>query len=230
MKHGSGLPLELHYDLFRIPHYRAPLMDMWKRSLTQEIVGVPVHVLAPPDMLLHVCGHASCSSSRDTLRWVCDAWYVIAQCANSDWDVLVDGALRSRLALPLSVIFRYLVDELDAPIPAPVLLRLVAAARRMSVVGREAALAGARAGGRGTLENLFRQAGGGREWVILLKWMFLPSPDYLRWTYTIRSSWLLPFYYVYRPLRYITRCIWAAVKRCSGPRRSEEALPDYGNG
>ena len=211
-EHTSALPIHLHCGLFRIPYYQTPLAGIRERSVASEIVGVPVRILSPADMLLHVCGHASCSRGRETLRWVCDAWSIIKECADLDWDVLVDSALHSRLALPLSVMFSYLTEELGAPIPSFVPHRLTAAAAQMPLIGCEAALTGARMGVDGTFNNLLRQTDSWRAWAVVLKWMLLPSPSCLRWTYTIRSSWLLPFYYVYRPLRYLARHIWFAVK------------------
>ena len=220
LQHQSGVPVTLHRDLFPLPYYRAPLSEMWERSLAHRIAGNPVRVLAPADTLVHVCGQASCSRIRDKLEWVCDAWYVVNDGAHLDWDLLLDSTLRCHLALPLSVMLGYLVDELSAPIPAQVLQRLMAASVHAPVVAREAALSGARTGRHGTLKNLLSQTQSWLGWGIVLKWMVFPSPSCLRWTYAVRSRWLLPVYYLYRPLHYIARRVIGAFRRSAVHKRT----------
>ena len=79
---------------------------------------------APADSLLHVCGHASYSKSRQSLRWLTDAWLIVNRHPDLDWDLLLDCARRSHLALPLSVALSYLANDLNAPIPLRFLNRL----------------------------------------------------------------------------------------------------------
>ena len=72
--------------------------------------------------------HAFFAKHHESLRWVCDSWFLIDRRPHLDWDVLVDCARRHRLALPLSVTLGYLAEVLKAPIPEMVLDRLNAAA------------------------------------------------------------------------------------------------------
>lgn len=213
LTHESGLPLELHSRLFRIPYYRAPLADMRARNQAQVIAGIQTRILSPADNLLHVCGLASCSGSNESLRWVCDAWHIISRHPNLDWDVFLDCALRSNLALPLSVTLGYLAKGLNAPIPATLLDRLSVAASRTDAIGREAALFAALAATRGELKGLIRMTDGWGSRARVIAWMFFPSASHLRWTYHVRHAWLLPFYYVYRPLKYIANRIWWSWRR-----------------
>lgn len=227
--HTSGLPIQLHCDLFSIPYYCPPQAEIWARTVVREIAGVPVHILAPADMLLHICGEAACSRSRDTLRWVCDAWYIMQQSPNLDWDMLLDTALRSRLALPLSVMFGYLAKELAAPVPTCVSKPLAAKAAKATVMGIEAALCGARMGRRGTLRNLIRHANSWQAHAVLLKWILLPSPSYMRWKYSMRHPLRLPFYYVYRPVRFIARRMYFASRQRFQRRTDHETSVGYLN-
>ena len=215
-EHASGLPVDLRSDLFRIPYYQAPLADIWERRRTREIAGVPAPTLAVSDMLLHGCGHASCSRDRDTLAWVCDAWHIIEQHADLDWDLFLDAALHSRLALPLSVMLSYLANDLGAPIPSLVLRRLADEGAQAPAIGREAALSGARAGDQGSLKNLLSRTDGWRARAVVLRWMLVPSPDCLRWSRSGRASRFLPLLYLRRPLRYIARRLRLARKRGMG--------------
>ena len=221
LEHESGLPLELHRRLFRLPYYRAPLADIWARSQMQSIAGISTRILSPADSLLYVCGHASYCRSRESLRWVCDSWFLINRCPDLDWDVLVDCTLRSHLALPLSVMLAYLAEVLRAPIPASVLDRLYAAASQTDTVEREIALLGARVGARGNFQNIVRMARGWRARMQVVQWILFPAPSYLHWAYHLRSSWWLPVYYMYRPLRYIAR-------RMGGVARAAHGASDVG--
>lgn len=206
--HESGLPLHLHQRLFFAKQYNVPFEDLLARSQTGTISGVPTRILSPADNLLHVCIQACFYSGYEAPRWVSDAWQIVARYPNLDWSVLSDCALRNHLALPLSVTLHYLAEELHAPVPAMMLDRLWDAASRTDAMRGEATLATALAGTRLSLKSLVRMAGGWHPRLIVMKWILFPSRDYLRSAYHVGHSWLLPFYYVYRPLRYVARRIW----------------------
>src|SRR5262249_849097 len=143
------------------------------------IADCPARTLAPADNLLHVCGHAFHQSRRASLRWASDAWLIIARLSALDWDLVLDGAGRSHLTLPLSVTLAYLAEELDAPIPASFLNRLFAEARKSSAMERDLALFGAHSAPSGSLMNLFRKMKSWRARADMLRWLLLPSPSYL---------------------------------------------------
>ena len=202
LEHESGLPLELHTRLFKAVYYNAPLTELWERSQKCFIAGVRARILTPADNLLHVCGHAFYSPSRQSLRWVCDAWFIIERHRDLNWDLLLNCAVRSHLALPLSITLGYLVKELNAPIPSGFLERLSAAASKSKVIERELALLGAHSSTTESFMNLFRNINNWRDRVFLIRWLLFPSPSYLFLVESVRRSWLLPFHYVYRLLRY----------------------------
>jgi hypothetical protein len=199
--HDSGLPIELHADLFEHPFYRQGEASVRRRRLTTSIAGVPAPVLSPSAALLHVCGHASYSRSRSDLRWATDAWSILAKCSDLDWDALLGDAARARLALPLYVMHEYLSDELHAAIPRSVLETLSRDARHVGLVAHEAALFGARREHR-QLRSVTRDW---RSRAFLLRWRLLPSPSYLRWTYAVRPRSRIPFLYLERAVRYVAR-------------------------
>ena len=217
LTHESGLPIELHSRLFRIPYYSAPLADVLGHCRTEVIAGIQTRILSPTDNLLHVCGLASCSSSSGSLRWTCDAWHLIVRYPNLGWEILFECALRSHLALPLSVTLGYLAESLDAPIPATLLDRLSVAASQTDPMGREAALLAALAVTRGELRGLIGMTNGWGPRIRVAAVMLFPSASHLRWAYHVRHTWLLPFYYVYRPLKYIANRIrWSWRRRTQG--------------
>ncbi|MGD8759022.1 MAG: nucleotidyltransferase family protein [Anaerolineales bacterium] len=202
--HHSGLSVELHGRLFRIPYYRAPLHQIWTRKTPANINGTALNTLAPADALMHVCGQAACSRSRDSLLWVCDAWHLL-QSGKVEWDISLATALASRLELPLAIQFDFLKNEMQAPIPEDVLNRLISAAQMSPRLAQEAALLGARLGRNGSIRNVLRQAPAWKTKATLLIWMLLPSPDAMRWTEDVRSVWRLPLLYIARPIRFVMR-------------------------
>ncbi|MGB7951241.1 MAG: nucleotidyltransferase family protein, partial [Candidatus Binatia bacterium] len=93
--HESGLPLVLYRRLFGVPFFEIPMEDFWARSRMHKICGVPTRLLSPADNLFHICSSVFDAASHDSLRWVCDAWFIIRQYPNLDWDLLLNCARRS---------------------------------------------------------------------------------------------------------------------------------------
>jgi len=212
MEHESELPVELHSGLFDVPYYNMVSSEIQTRSQTRLIAEVPVKILAPSDSLLHVCGHASYSSKRPSLRWVADAWFIVERHPDLDWDRLLESIHRSRLSLPLSVMLGYLAEDLNSPIPSTFLSHLSAAASKSDAIERQLALHGTRAAGQGSLKGLFRRTTNWRERMFLIQWLLFPSPRYLSWVDEIRDSRLIPFHYVYRPIRHLCRYVWSKLR------------------
>lgn len=193
---------------------------MVERRQRREVAGPSVHVLSPADMLLHVCGHASCSESRASLRWVADAWSIAAKCADLDWDAFLWGAARTKLALSLYVMLAYLATYLDAPIPEPVLYSLACKAEHVGRTAREAALFGVRRSYHGFCSAT-------KDWrshAFLLRWRLLPTPSYLRWTYGVQSRGGVLLLYFARVVRCVTRRGRLVLARC-GPIRQMTKPP-----
>ncbi len=201
-QHSSGLPLELHSRLFHIPYYEPPMGEIWARSQPRTVAGAATRTLSPADNLLHVCGHAAGVRARANLRWASDAWHIINRHRDLDWQVLLSCAASSGLSLPLYVMMRYLAEDLNAPVPPHVVAALAETAGRGGGREREAALLGALTGLTATARALFREAGGWRTRAHLIRFLLLPSPPCMGWSYRIPHWSMLPFFYVYRPFRY----------------------------
>jgi hypothetical protein len=130
-----------------------------------------------------------------------DAWFIIDRHRDLEWNELLDSIQRSHLALPMSVMLGYLAVNLQAPIPSGFLTRLSSAASRSDAMERQLALRGTRSDGQRSLRELFRKTTNWRERLFVVQWLLFPSPGYLSWVDQIHP-WLLPFHYLYRPLRY----------------------------
>jgi hypothetical protein len=199
--HPSGLPIQLRDSLLQLDPADPLLGQLWARRRAPPALQ-PIQTLSPEDHLLHVCAHAAAHESRRTLRWVCDAWFIIERSAELRWTVLLESAHLGGLSLPLYVALRYLSAELGAGVPGQVLETLRRDAVGVSSLARETALAGARRGPRGRFRDLFRASPTWRSRAVLARWVLLPSPSYLRRASPLSPRLPLPLYYLYRPLRY----------------------------
>jgi hypothetical protein len=211
--HESRLPVQLHSRLFPIPYPYLPLAQLWNRSQCQVIADTPAQILSPEDNLLHICAHASYSRSRESLRWVTDAWFILHRHRNLDWDHLFALAQSTQLALPLSVTLGYLAEALDAPVPMTFLNRLHAAAVATDKTFVEAAILGALQSPEKGIKFFLCPATDWRTRKYLAEFLLFPSSQYLQRTEGIRFPSLLPLYYIYRPARFAARRVWWTFKR-----------------
>jgi hypothetical protein len=180
LDHPSGLPVELHATLFAIPFYEPRLADVWQHSRPAMVAGVGTRTLSPEMSLVHVCGHASYAWSRQSLRWVCDAWFIIEREGDLDWYRVLEIARRMRLTLPLVVMLRYLHDTFGARVPGVFLRRLGEQFDRAPAVERDVALFAARSGTREPLLSILRRMPGGwRTQASAVRWLLFPSREYL---------------------------------------------------
>jgi hypothetical protein len=202
--HETGLPLAVHHELFEIPFYNAAFSDLYSRAVPAVVCDIPIEILSPADALLHVCGHATYSGRHESLWWVIDSWFIVDRCRDLDWDLLLETAKRSHLALPLSVMLTYLAEELNAPIPASFLHGVSATACKVPSIDCELALFAARQSPRCGFKQLIRDTRNWRGRLYVIKWMLLPSATYTLWVSQLRHLWLLPVQYLYRPLRYVS--------------------------
>lgn len=204
LTHRDGLPVSLHRDFFGISLFNLGQPNMWTRSKDTWVADAPCRVLSPADALLHVCGQAFVSGHSSRPTWASDSWAIILRHQDLNWDHLIAGARHSHLALPLFLMLGYLAEKLQAPIPEQVLLDLDVVSSE-SLIGQEIALSLARKYQDGGLSAILRQTQDWQSRAPLFKWMLFPSLDYLRWTNPQTEPWLLPFLYITRPVKYLSR-------------------------
>ena len=176
LEHRSGLPVAVHTRLFPISFYQVSFIDLCDRSRGADLAGIRSRILAPEDMLVHICGHAGCSSSRDSLQWVCDAWMLIHRTPDLDWDAVLERACRIRIQLPVAAMLDYLAKQFHAPIPAPVLEAFARAADAADAAECEAAFVGLQRGRRGGVRSVLSAAGGLAAKAHIVRWKLFPSP------------------------------------------------------
>ncbi len=211
LAHPKGLPVLLHTTLLGGPFYPMPREEMRGRRRTVHTPSGSWKVLAHPDMLAHLIGHASTASRRPHANWVIDAHHLSAQLDGADWERFLDVVRRADLALPVLVLLRYLRDELAAPVPVSVVDGLAAAADRVENVTLLAAIDGAWLGRPGGLGAMLSKSSW-RSRVSLARWLLLPPAKYLRATRGPMGLARLNAEYPLRPLRFLIR----STRRCSG--------------
>ena len=201
--HPTGLPIELHRRL-QIPYYTLPYDALWARSRPASVAGVEVRVLSPADNLLHILAHAMHGYGEPILRWVPDAWFIIARSPELDWSTFLSTAASARLGLPLYVTLEYLAREIGAHVPPGVLAELGAAAARTGFRGRAAARLGARRWATGSVRDIWATPGGARHRLARLCQRVFPPPVEFALRYDLPAG-ALPFYYLVRAARYTRR-------------------------
>jgi len=204
LRHETSLPVELHGRLLSVARYDLPWSEVWPRTRAVRVGSVTARVLSPADSLLHVCCHAFYSASRESLRWVMDAWHIVRREGAVDWEQLFASTERGHLALPMLVTLRYLAESLGADVPDGVLGRLEAAAARAPNVERDVALRAARVGSCASVTAMLgRVRGGWQVRALTVLWLLFPSRAYLRDVMAVRDGMGATRHYLERPMNYL---------------------------
>jgi hypothetical protein len=186
---ADGVNAGLHWRL-AVPYYTLPHDDLWARSRLTSVAGVEVRVLADEDAVLHASLHGW--QHAPDPRWVADVWFMLHKWEGLDWRLLENTITSARLELPLHAALCYLAGPIGAPVPAEILDRLEARARRTGFVGRSAARPWPGDAGdvRRAHDGVWRRVN--RVWR-----RGFPPPVQLVVHYGV-PWWAVPFWYVYR--------------------------------
>jgi hypothetical protein len=120
-----GAPvLEVHWTIERpVSPFRIDLAGLWSRARPAILEGVPVLLLAPEDLLLHVALHGSYHHGFNwsALKGVVDLDVVVAKHgAELDWDALAERANAWGVSGFIYTALRLATTILHTPVPAPV--------------------------------------------------------------------------------------------------------------
>jgi len=181
MKHADGLPVNLHTRLWTTRIRGDPEAIFLRRVRVIDIGGERATILAPADMLLHVCGHAGIGAGPGNWAWIADAAMIQHrhQSTAEDWAGLVRTAAEIGIALPLAARFDYLAARIGLPIPPAALNALTEAACRSSRSERDAAISAARAASGVAFIAMLRRSGW-RSRLDLARWALRRSPRIAR--------------------------------------------------
>jgi hypothetical protein len=181
MKHEDGLPVNLHTSLWTTNARGDPQASMLRRARFIDIGGERATILAPTDMLLHVCGHAGIGAGPGNWAWIADAAMIQRrhELTAEDWAGLVRIAAEIGIALPLAARFGYLASRIGLPIPPTALNALTGAACRSSRSERDAAISATRAASGVPFIAMLRRSGW-RSRMDLACWALRRSPRFVR--------------------------------------------------
>jgi hypothetical protein len=89
---------------------------IWSRSVEAGFRGTAARRPAPADALLHACVHGARWTRTPGIRWVTDAWQIIAR-GGVDWAVLIEEAQRRSFVIRVRRPLRFLRNALGAQVP-----------------------------------------------------------------------------------------------------------------
>ena len=112
--------LDLHWHLLQQCCHAGADGPFWDSAAQFDLDGQVLGTLCDTDHLLHTLVHASHRKEHKLLRWVCDAHHLLAAGA-VDWERLVGLCRDFRIATPVALACRFLVEEMQQPIPGSVI-------------------------------------------------------------------------------------------------------------
>ncbi|MCB0062263.1 MAG: nucleotidyltransferase family protein [Caldilineaceae bacterium] len=133
-KEGS-LSVEIHWTITRPNQvYTIPMTDLWARAQPATVAGIEVSTLAPEDLLLHVCLHATYQHLLEQgVRFLCDIDAICRHFGSPsngrptlDWEKVVARAQAWNWARGVYLALHLAHDLLATPIPEHVLTKLQA--------------------------------------------------------------------------------------------------------
>lgn len=207
-RHEDGLPLVVNAGLYDPPIYRDDPDALWSASTPATIAGVSARVPAPTHHLIYVLASAYHERERGHLRWACDGWLLIHGRTAIDWNEFVRKVQGSRLELPVDTMLRYLAVRLGAPVPGQAIASLDDRAEQARRPALEAAFSGAVVGVSSFREMWFRRVRSRAGRSLLLRFLFLPSADYLLYRFGPGARAWGPLRHAYRPLAYVAQRLW----------------------
>ncbi|MCX8062510.1 MAG: nucleotidyltransferase family protein [Anaerolineales bacterium] len=121
----AGQSIDLHWHVFALLLEQDADLAFWESSVPIAFLDVKTRALCATDLLLHVCVHGGQWDSSSSIRWITDAFYILAKAQSEiNWDRLLEQAEKNRFVVPLRLGLFYLRDRFDAPIPDEVLHEL----------------------------------------------------------------------------------------------------------
>lgn len=116
LKNASRVSIDLHRHVLSIETRVDGDAEFWAGAQPLDFYGIATHALNPADQLLHTCAHGTGWNPVPPIRWVADAYMILAR-AQVDWSRLLRQAVAHELVTCLRHTLPYLRDALHAQIP-----------------------------------------------------------------------------------------------------------------
>ncbi len=118
--------IEIHWDIIRRKIYNLyteiKIRELWKNAQPAKIANTDALVLAPEDMLLHLCVHLS-KHSYNRLIWLCDISEVIGH-YDINWEHVLKNANKYRVKAYMYYGLQFASRLLGANVPEHILQKL----------------------------------------------------------------------------------------------------------
>jgi hypothetical protein len=123
----GGGRVDLHWHALNLCCHDAADETFWRHAEPLDFLGLPLQTCHATEHLLQACAHGIVWSPVPPVRWAADAIVLLGGSAAIDWQRLVETACRLEVAPYVHRALAFLRRELDAPVPADVLKRLLSA-------------------------------------------------------------------------------------------------------
>jgi hypothetical protein len=179
--------LELHWRLLDNPYYhrRLPMAPIWERSLPALVEGVHSRVLAPDDLLLHLCSH-NLYHHRGTVAQVGpDIGELLRHWDGAiPWTRFLDSTQRYELSLAVQTTLLPALSDWCLPLPPQVVSAVAALKPRR----RERFFAASQGSGYLKVVRTLLTVPTWRVKGRYLLRQFFPERAYMTWRYGARSA------------------------------------------
>ena len=202
----QGLSIEVHWDIQTLASpYRIDINAFWSNARPTTIADVDALMLAPEDLLLHLCLHLDqhLRSGAIPLRWYCDIAEVIQHYETEiNWNYLIQNSKNQGIENPLYQALYIVSNYFATYMPKAVFKALkpnnfdsydVDNHFRISLSGKIKK----EKEGMGYFRVITKVDGIGNKAHLLFD-ALLPSKEYMMRYYTIKNKKLVYFYYVIR--------------------------------
>ncbi|RLB14286.1 MAG: hypothetical protein DRG35_05615 [Deltaproteobacteria bacterium] len=208
------IPLDVHWNISKfIWGGIKKEQDLWNNAQSTKIAGINTLSMSIEDMIFHISTHLSVHHGMFRLIWLRDICELIQHYqANIDWEKIVEMAKQSRLDTAIYYSFKYAQKWLAAMVPEEVLNEL----KPVDANNFQSKICSSRISMNQDIMILYRLlkiSGIIKKGHFLLGNMF-PSVKYLRKRYSIPTSKMVYFYWLYRPLFVLYRGTLAFLSIC----------------
>ncbi len=220
--HPMPLVVEPHWTIAYPPLTGALEMSaVWGRCIEGRVEGLPLTLLGPEDLLLHLCLHILHHGAAAPLLWFYELDRIVrAEEHRCKWPVFVEAATSAGLASLVQPVLRQIHTVFQSPIPETVFARL-AERGRMEPKRRTLALVtqALDVNGRERVATLLELPEWSRKVRYAAGFLF-PSPAFLRVQYGA-TGWRLGWVYVRRLGRFFVLGVRLAVRLILPRHRSD---------
>ena len=182
--------IDVHWTLVYPPHHdQIDMEGVWQRATQRVLEGAPCWTISPSDLVIHLCAHWHHKGEQGPLLWLVESDRFIRDNQNLDWSLVRQLAHSSGQGRSVRKTMAELRNFFETPLPEwlldPASLSTPSAASLAEAGPREEWAQFA------SLSDLLTKL----RYVACLLW---PSPDYMRWRYSISNPMMLPWAYLHR--------------------------------